>query len=72
MAGVVVVMLGLVVLPLVSLVWGSVSADGRLTLAHFHEALSSRLTSRPSAIPSSSACGQRSSASPSACPSPGR
>jgi iron(III) transport system permease protein len=36
-------MLVLVVLPLISLVWGSVSTDGRLTLAHFREALSSRL-----------------------------
>jgi iron(III) transport system permease protein len=43
MAGVVVAMLVLVVLPLASLVWGSVSADGRLTLAHFREALVSRL-----------------------------
>ena len=43
MAGVIVVMLVLVVLPLASLVWGSVSADGRLTLAHFREALGSRL-----------------------------
>ena len=43
MAGVVLVMLVLVVLPLISLVWGSVSIDGRLTLAHFREALSSRL-----------------------------
>lgn len=43
MAGVAVVMLVLVVLPLLSLVWGSVSADGRFTLTHFREALGSRL-----------------------------
>ncbi len=43
MAGVAVAMLALVVLPLASLVWASVSADGRLTLGHFREALSSRL-----------------------------
>jgi iron(III) transport system permease protein len=36
-------LLVLVVLPLASLVWGSVSEDGRPTLAHFREALSSRL-----------------------------
>src|SRR5262245_20655267 len=36
-------LLVLVVLPLVSLAWGSVSAGGRLTLAHFRQALSSRL-----------------------------
>jgi iron(III) transport system permease protein len=36
-------LLVLVVLPLVSLVWGSVSQGGRPTLAHFREALSSRL-----------------------------
>jgi iron(III) transport system permease protein len=33
----------LVVLPLTSLVWGSVSEDGRFTLAHFREALGQRL-----------------------------
>jgi ABC-type spermidine/putrescine transport system permease subunit I len=33
----------LVVLPLASLVWGSVSSEGRLTLEHFREALSRRL-----------------------------
>jgi iron(III) transport system permease protein len=33
----------LVVLPLASLVWGSVSDEGRLTLDHFREALSRRL-----------------------------
>ncbi len=33
----------LVILPLLSLVWGSVSEDGRLTLGHFREALSRRL-----------------------------
>jgi iron(III) transport system permease protein len=33
----------LVVLPLLSLGWGSVSRDGRLTLEHYREALSSRL-----------------------------
>jgi iron(III) transport system permease protein len=38
-----VALLVLVVLPLVSLVWSSVSEDGRPTLAHFREALSSRL-----------------------------
>jgi iron(III) transport system permease protein len=36
-------LLVLVVLPLASLVWGSVSEDGRPTLAHFQAALSSRL-----------------------------
>jgi iron(III) transport system permease protein len=33
----------LVVLPLASLVWGSVTEDGRATLAHFADALTSRL-----------------------------
>jgi iron(III) transport system permease protein len=33
----------LVVLPLMSLVWGSISEGGRLTTEHFREALSSRL-----------------------------
>jgi iron(III) transport system permease protein len=33
----------LVVLPLAFLLWGSVSAEGRPTLEHFREALSSRL-----------------------------
>jgi len=33
----------LVVLPLASLLWGSVSTDGRPTLDHFREALGSRL-----------------------------
>ena len=33
----------LIVLPLASLVWGSVAADGGLTLAHFREALRGRL-----------------------------
>ena len=32
-----------VVLPLTFLVWGSLTADGRLTLGHFREALGSRL-----------------------------
>src|SRR5262245_16356315 len=36
-------LLVLVVLPLLSLVWGSVSADGRPTLAHFREAVTGRL-----------------------------
>jgi iron(III) transport system permease protein len=36
-------LLVLVVLPLGALLWGSVSADGRLTLEHFRRALSSRL-----------------------------
>ena len=43
MAGSAVALLVLVVLPLAFLVWGSVTADGRLTLEHFREALSSRL-----------------------------
>lgn len=33
----------LIVLPLLSLVWGSITADGRLTLDHFSEALGRRL-----------------------------
>jgi iron(III) transport system permease protein len=33
----------LIVLPLASLVWGSVIADGRPTLEHFREALRGRL-----------------------------
>jgi iron(III) transport system permease protein len=36
-------LLVLVVLPLAFLVWGSMTAEGRLTLEHFREALSSRL-----------------------------
>jgi iron(III) transport system permease protein len=36
-------LLVLVVLPLASLVWGSVSTDGRLTLDHFREAFGRRL-----------------------------
>ena len=36
-------LLVLVVLPLAFLLWGSVTAEGRLTLAHFREALSQRL-----------------------------
>lgn len=36
-------LLVLVVLPLASLVWGSVSAEGRLTLDHFREAFGRRL-----------------------------
>ncbi len=36
-------LLVLVVLPLASLAWGSVTADGRLTLEHFRRALGSRL-----------------------------
>ena len=36
-------LLVLVVLPLGSLLWGSVSVDGRLTLEHFAEALANRL-----------------------------
>jgi iron(III) transport system permease protein len=43
MAGSVVALAVLVVLPLAFLIWGSLTADGRLTLAHFREALSSRL-----------------------------
>jgi hypothetical protein len=33
----------LVILPLASLVWSSVTADGRLTLDHFRRALGGRL-----------------------------
>jgi iron(III) transport system permease protein len=43
MAGSALALLVLVVLPLTFLVWGSVTADGRLTLEHFREALGSRL-----------------------------
>jgi iron(III) transport system permease protein len=38
-----VALLGLVVLPLVSLVWGSVTDEGQVTLAHFRDALGHRL-----------------------------
>jgi hypothetical protein len=37
----------LVVLPLAFLLWGSVSAEGRPSLEHFREALSSRLYVKP-------------------------
>jgi ABC-type Fe3+ transport system permease subunit len=43
MAGSVAALAVLVVLPLASLVWGSVSLDGRPTLEHFREAVGSRL-----------------------------
>ncbi|HEU5319741.1 MAG TPA: iron ABC transporter permease [Methylomirabilota bacterium] len=43
MAGSVAALLVLVVLPLTFLVWGSVAAEGRLTVAHFREAFGSRL-----------------------------
>ena len=43
MAGSVLALAVLVVLPLAFLGWGSVTADGDLTLAHFRDALSSRL-----------------------------
>jgi iron(III) transport system permease protein len=43
MAGSALALLVLVVLPLTFLVWGSMTADGRLTFEHFREALSSRL-----------------------------
>jgi len=43
MAGSTLALVVLVVLPLAFLLWGSVSADGRPTLAHFREALGSRL-----------------------------
>lgn len=43
MAGAVAALAVLVILPLASLVWGSVSEDGALTLAHFREALANRL-----------------------------
>jgi len=43
MLGSALALLVLVVLPLGFLVWGSVSSDGRLTVEHFQEALSSRL-----------------------------
>ena len=43
MAGSALALLVLVVLPLAVLVWGSMTTEGRLTLEHFREALSSRL-----------------------------
>src|SRR5256712_3309297 len=43
MAGSVLALAVLVVLPLTFLVWGSVNTDGHLTLAHFRDAVSSRL-----------------------------
>jgi len=43
MAGSVLALVVLVVLPLTFMVWGSVTGDGGLTLAHFRDALSSRL-----------------------------
>src|SRR5688500_6249882 len=43
MAGSALALLVLVVLPLAFLVWGSMTADGRLTFEHFREAVSSRL-----------------------------
>jgi iron(III) transport system permease protein len=43
MAAAVLALAVLVVLPLTFLVWGSMTADGRPTLAHFSEALGSRL-----------------------------
>lgn len=43
MAGAAVALAVLVVLPLGSLVWASITEEGRLTLAHFREALSRRL-----------------------------
>ena len=43
MAGSVLALAVLVVLPLAFLGWGSVTADGHLTLAHVRDALSSRL-----------------------------
>src|SRR3989441_11668465 len=43
MAGSVLALAVLVVLPLTCLVWGSVNTDGHPTLAHFHDAVSSRL-----------------------------
>ena len=43
MAGSVLALAVLVVLPLAFLVWGSVNTDGHLTLAHFRDAVSSRL-----------------------------
>jgi len=43
MGGAALALLILVVLPLASLIWGAVSADGRPTLAHFREAAGSRL-----------------------------
>lgn len=43
MAGASLALLVLVALPLASLVWGSVTAEGRLTLEHFRHALGNRL-----------------------------
>src|SRR5688572_30480204 len=43
MAGSALALLVLVVMPLTFLVWGSMTTEGRLTLEHFREALSSRL-----------------------------
>jgi iron(III) transport system permease protein len=43
MAVVALALLVLIVLPLASLLWGSVSAEGRLTLEHFAEAFGNRL-----------------------------
>ena len=43
MTGAALALAALVVLPLASLVWGSVTADGHPTLAHFRDALGSRL-----------------------------
>src|SRR5262245_48643927 len=43
MAGAVLALLGLVILPLAFLVGGSVTGDGGLTLGHFRDAVSSRL-----------------------------
>src|SRR5436309_7834565 len=43
MAGSVLALAVLVVLPLTFLVWGSVNTDGHLTLAHFRDAVTSRL-----------------------------
>ena len=43
MAGSVLALAVLVVLPLAFLVWGSINTDGHLTLAHFRDAVSSRL-----------------------------
>ncbi|MGH7265651.1 MAG: ABC transporter permease, partial [Candidatus Rokuibacteriota bacterium] len=43
LGGAVLALLVLVVLPLLSLVWGAVTADGRPTLEHFRQALGNRL-----------------------------
>ena len=43
MAGSVLALMVLVVLPLAFLLWGAVTADGRLTTEHFRDAVSSRL-----------------------------